>query len=54
MYEVTWSGAIGENYSFDAKGEVVGLTNVVVQVLPAAERTADNQGYNVLGSAPSE
>ena len=54
MYEVIWSGAIGENYSFDAKGEVVGLTNVVVQVLPAAERTADNQGYNVLGSAPSE
>ena len=54
MYEVTWSGAIGENYGFDEKGEVVGLTNVVVQVLPAAERTADNQGYNVLGSAPSE
>ncbi len=54
LYEITWSGAIGENYTFDEKGEVVGLTNVVVQVLPTAERTGDNQGYKVLGSAPAE
>ena len=54
MYEVTWSGAIGEGYSFDEMGEVVGLSNVVVEVLPVAERTEDNQGYRVLGGAPTE
>ena len=52
--ELRGPARLGENYSFDEKGEVVGLTNVVVQVLPLAERTADNQGYKVLGSAPSE
>ena len=54
LYEITWSGAIGDDYSFDEDGEVVGLTNVVVEVLPLAERTPDNQGYRVLGSAPVE
>ena len=54
LYAITWTGAIGENYSFDENGEVVGLTNVVVEVLPVAERTPENQGYKVLGSAPSE
>ncbi len=54
LYAITWSGAIGENYSFDENGEVVGLTNVVVEVLPVAERTEENQGYQVLGSAPTE
>jgi branched-chain amino acid transport system substrate-binding protein len=54
LYDITWSGAIGDNYSFDAKGEVVGLSNLVVQVLPLAERTEDNQGYKVLGGAPIE
>jgi branched-chain amino acid transport system substrate-binding protein len=54
MYEVTWSGTIGDNYNFDANGEVVGLANVVVEVLPLAERTEDNQGYKVLGAAPTE
>ncbi len=54
LYEITWSGAIGDNYSFDERGEVVGLTNVVVEVLPVAERSADNNGYKVLGPAPSE
>ena len=53
LYGITWSGAIGENYSFDEKGEVVGLANVVVVVLPVNERTEDNQGYKVLGPAPS-
>ena len=51
MYGITWSGAIGDNYSFDEKGEVVGLSRVVVEVLPTAERTADRK-YKVLGPAP--
>lgn len=54
LYDITWSGAIGAGYSFDDKGEVVGLSNLVVQVLPTAERTEDNQGYKVLGQAPTE
>ena len=54
MYEITWSGAIGDNYSFDANGEVVGLSRLVVEVLPVAERTAENYGYKVLGNAPKE
>ena len=29
LYGITWSGAIGDNYSFDSNGEVVGLANVV-------------------------
>ena len=53
LYDITWSGAIGDSYTFDDQGEVVGLSNVVVQVLPLAERTEDNQGYQVLGGAPS-
>ena len=53
LYDITWSGAIGDSYSFDEKGEVVGLSNLVVQVLPLAQRTEDNQGYQVLGGAPS-
>ena len=51
MYGITWSGAIGNDYSFDADGEVVGLSRVVVEVLPVAERTADRK-YRVLGPAP--
>ena len=51
MYEITWSGAIGDNYSFDKQGEVVGLSRVVVEVLPTAERTEDRT-YVVLGPAP--
>ncbi len=52
LYGITWSGAIGENYSFDSNGEVVGLANAVVEVLPEADRTADNNGYRILGPAP--
>ena len=52
LYAITWSGAIGENYSFDDNGEVVGLANAVVQVLPESERTDDNNGYRILGPAP--
>jgi len=54
MYGITWSGAIGDSYSFDSKGEVVGLSNLVVEVLPTAERNEDNQGYKVLGGAPTQ
>ena len=48
LYDITWSGALGDDYSFDADGEVVGLSRVVVEVLPVAERTKDNYGYRVL------
>lgn len=52
LYNITWSGAIGENYSFDEQGEVVGLANAVVVVLPEAERSDVNNGYRILGPAP--
>ncbi len=51
MYAITWSGAIGDHYRFDSDGEVVGLSRVVVEVLPVAERTAERK-YKVLGPAP--
>ena len=54
LYDISWSGAIGDDYSFDDKGEVVGLSNVVVEVLPVAERNEQNQGYKVLGGAPTK
>ncbi len=54
LYDITWSGAIGDNYSFDENGEVVGLANVVIEVRPTSERNDENQGYHVLGAAPSE
>ena len=53
LYDITWSGGIGDNYSFDEQGEVVGLTRVVVEVLPTSERTAEKV-YRVLGPAPKE
>ena len=53
LEDITWSGAIGDNYSFDENGDVVGLSNVVVEVLPLAERTEENLGYRVLGPAPT-
>ena len=54
LYDISWSGAIGDNYSFDDDGEVVGLSNAVIEVLPLAERTEENQGYKVLGAAPTQ
>ena len=51
LYEITWSGTIGEGYSFDSDGEVVGLSRSVVEVLAPAARTPENFGYRVLGSA---
>ena len=53
LYDITWSGAIGTDYSFDERGEVVGIANVVVEVLPTGERTEENQGYKTLGPAPT-
>ena len=52
LYGITWSGAIGDGYSFDENGEVVGLANVVVEILSIPERTEQNNGYRVLGPAP--
>ena len=54
LYGITWSGAIGDDYSFDDRGEVVGLANVVIEVVPTAERNDDNQGYRVMRQAHSE
>ena len=54
LYDITWSGAIGSDYNFDENGEVVGLANVVVEILPTGERNEDNQGYKVLGPAPMQ
>ncbi len=51
LYEITWSGALGNGYSFDSKGEVVGLSRAVVEILPPDDRTEDNYGYKVLGPA---
>ena len=53
MYSITWSGAIGDDYSFDADGEVVGLSRLVVEVLPMSKWTADRK-YKVLGPAPTQ
>ena len=53
LYDITWSGAIGDDYSFDEQGEVVGLSRVVVEVLPVSERSGDKI-YRVLGPAPKE
>ena len=53
LYEITWSGAIGNDYYFDEDGEVVGISRVLVEVLPLEERTADRK-YRVIGLAPSQ
>lgn len=54
LYEITWSGAIGNNYSFDSDGEVVGLSRAVVEVLPPTQRTEENYGYAVVGGGKPE
>jgi branched-chain amino acid transport system substrate-binding protein len=46
-----FSGTIG-TYTFDDKGEVVGLSNVVAEVLAMADRTPENSGWKILGPAP--
>ncbi len=52
LYDLTYSGAIGDNYTFDEQGEVVGLTNVIGEVLPVNERTEINNGLHIIGQAP--
>ena len=47
----SYEGTIS-TYTFDSDGEVVGLSNAVVEVLPATERTPENSGWKVLGPAP--
>ncbi len=54
LYGLTWSGAIGDGYSFDEQGEVTNLAPSVIEVLPVDQRTEDNQGYTVLGPASVE
>ena len=49
LNNITWSGAIGNNYSFDERGDVTDIAPSIVEVLPTDERTADNQGLKVLG-----
>ena len=52
LYDLTWSGAIGDDYSFDENGDVVGVSHVLIEVLPVAERTAENLGFRILGTPP--
>ena len=54
LYDITWSGALGNNYSFDSDGEVVGLSRAVVEVLPPAQRTEENYGYTVVSGGKLE
>lgn len=49
LNNIIWSGAIGNNYSFDERGDVTDIGPSIVEVLPTNERTADNQGLKVLG-----
>ena len=53
LYEMTWSSAIGDGYTFDFNGEVAGLSNVVIEILPADQRNDDNQGHRILGPVPT-
>lgn len=50
---ITWSGAVSDNYGFDADGEIVGLSTSLVEPLPVAERTPANHGFRILGPAPA-
>ncbi len=53
LYDLTWSGAIGDDFGFDENGDVVGVSHVLIEVLPANERTDDNLGYRILGHPPT-
>ena len=53
MYDLTWSGAIGGDYGFDENGDVVGVSHVLIEVLPVAERTEENLGFRILGPPPA-
>ena len=45
-----WSGAIGDDFSFDENGDIVGISHVLIEVLPTDERTDENLGYRILGT----
>ena len=51
LYDITWSGAIGDNYGFDELGEVTRLNPSIVEVLPSNERNEDNLGFKLIGPA---
>ena len=44
LYDITWSGAIGDNYSFDEQGEVVGLSNAVLGGFASRRENRRKQG----------
>ena len=54
LYETVHTGAIGEKYSFDADGEVIGVPYQVIQILPTSQRTEDNFGYLAIEQADIE
>lgn len=53
LYDLTWSGAIDDGYGFDENGDVVGVSHVLIEVLPVNERTEENLGYRNLGPPPT-
>ena len=53
LYDLTWSGAIGDDYSFDENGDVVGLSNVVVEVLPHRGADRGQSGLPRAGTGPN-
>ena len=53
LNDISWSGAISDNYSFDANGEIVGLSTSIVEPLPVSERTAENHGIRITGPSPA-
>ena len=53
LYGLTFSGAIGDDYTFDSNGDVAGLLNAVVEILPTSERTEENRGKKRLGPVPT-
>ena len=52
LYNLTWSGAIGDSYSFDENGDILGVSHVLVEVLPVSDRTEENLGFRVIGPLP--
>ena len=53
LSNLTWSGAIGYDFGFDENGDVVGVSHVLIEVLPANERTDEYLGYRILGHPPN-
>ena len=56
LYGLTWSGAIGDSYSLDENCDVVGVSQVVIEVLPVSQRVEEEPGLShswVLPRRPS-